>query len=135
MQKRPSNVQHASTQGMWMLYRHRAIAMTNDLWLYLVHWVVTHRPVVVRLGTVVAAVYSHPISRHVLGPTRWRWRHHRRGCALAGAAHAVRRCSCKSCCRNNRSAYKFRDAQCIKPTKDVFLFFFFSRDTEDICWS
>lgn len=75
---------------------------------YLVHRIVAHGAVVVRLRTVVATVYAHPISGHVLWATGWRRRHHRRRGALTGTTHTVRRRSCKSCCRNNRGAYKIR---------------------------
>lgn len=76
--------------------------------VYLVHRIVAHRAVVVRLRAIIATVYAHPVSGHVLRATRWRRRHHRRRGALAGTTHTVRRRSCKSCCRNNRGAYKIR---------------------------
>lgn len=74
--------------------------------VYLVHGVVSHGAVVVWLRAVVTAVYSHAVSGHVLWSTGRRRRHHRRRRALACTAHAVRRRSCKSCCRNHRGAYK-----------------------------
>lgn len=62
----------------------------QDFDAYLVHRVVSHGAVVVRLRAVVAAVYSHAVPGHVLRPTGRCRRHHRRRCALAGTAHAVR---------------------------------------------
>lgn len=75
---------------------------------YLVHRVVSHGAVVVRLRAIVATIYAHSVSGHVLRPTGRRRRHHRRWSALASTTHTVRRRSCKSCCRNNRGAYKIR---------------------------
>jgi fatty-acid desaturase len=82
-------------------------ALAIPLVIYLVHRIVAHRAVVIRLRAVVAAVNAHTVAGHVLGSTGRRRRHHRRRCALARAAHTIRRGSCKSCCRNNRGAYKF----------------------------
>lgn len=88
---------------------------------YLVHRVVSHGAVVVRLRAVITAVYSHAVSCHVLRSSGWRRRHHRRRGALAGTAHAVWRCSCKSCCRNNRGAYKIRGCVFLSATAIICL--------------
>lgn len=81
------------------------------------HRIVSHRTIVIWLRSVVATIYSHAVSSHVLRSSRRCRRHHRRGGALTGATHTVWRCSCKSCCRNNRGAYKIRG---------FHFFFFFS---------
>lgn len=93
-----------------LMRKHRANSERSEKLrkFYLMHGVVSHGAVVVRLRAVVTAVYSHAVSGHILRSSGWRRRHHRRWGALAGTAHAVWRCSCKSCCRNHRGAYRIR---------------------------
>lgn len=98
------------------LYKYRECSKEDLREIYLMHRVVSHGAVVVRLRAVITAVYSHAVSGHVLRSSGWRRRHHRRRGALAGTAHAVWRCSCKSCCRNNRGAYKIRRCDFLSAT-------------------